>query len=158
MSKNYWALGVAVALACGSVVSAQTTAPLAEDVRPLRLSGMGLNVSDIEAAKDFYTEVLGLKVALRLPGVNGTTAEYLLSMDGTLTGGMLLVLTNHAREEGSTSYGRVILVVPDGHAMAERVVAHGGTAEKIVEGTNFVRDPEGNLIELYQRPAARPAQ
>jgi hypothetical protein len=43
--------------------------------------------------------------------------------------------------------------------MAERVVAAGyTTARPIVDGTNFVKDPDGYIIELYQRPAARAPQ
>ena len=158
MPKTFWPLALAAALACGPALTAQTPPPMEDEVRPLRLSGMGLNVTDIEAAKDFYTQVVGLKVSLRIPGSNGGTAEYLLSLDGTISGGMLLVLTSHAPGDGSTSFGRIVLAVRDGRALAERIVANGGSAEKIGDGTNFVRDPEGNLIELYQRPAARPAE
>jgi catechol 2,3-dioxygenase-like lactoylglutathione lyase family enzyme len=43
--------------------------------------------------------------------------------------------------------------------MAERVVAAGYTmARPLADGTNFVRDPDGYMIELYQRPAPRPAK
>jgi hypothetical protein len=35
--------------------------------------------------------------------------------------------------------------------MAERVAAAGFPPDKIVDGTNIVRDPDGYKIELYQR-------
>jgi hypothetical protein len=39
--------------------------------------------------------------------------------------------------------------------MAERVVAAGYKATRpIVDGTNFMKDPDGYTIELYRRPAA----
>lgn len=158
MIARYLSLGAAAALAFSAVASAQTTPPMEEMAQPTRFSGIGLNVIDIEKAKAFYTEILGFKVALRIPGKDGSSYEYILSLDGTIAGGTLLVLTNHAPGEGSSSFGRLVLVVPDGRALAERVVAHGGTAEKIVDGTNFVRDPEGNLVELYQRPVASTAK
>jgi catechol 2,3-dioxygenase-like lactoylglutathione lyase family enzyme len=48
------------------------------------------------------------------------------------------------------------VVLPSGRKMAERAVAAGyTTARPIVDGTNFVKDPDGYTIELYQRPAAR---
>ena len=30
------------------------------------------------------------------------------------------------------------------------------TARPIVDGTNFIKDPDGYTIELYQRPAPKP--
>ena len=147
-------LAAAMALSCAGCATAQALPPLAESERPLRMSGMGLNVDDLEAQKAFYTDVLGYKTVVRVPGPDGTAYEYILSMDGTLTGGALLVLTKHDRDAGSTSFGRIVLAVPDGRAMAERAVAGGATAENLRDGTNFIKDPEGNLIELYQRPAA----
>jgi len=154
--KRLATLVVAATLAIPAAACAETVPALPEAMKPLRMSGMGLNVRDIEAAKTFYTDVLGYKVAARVPAKDGTAAEYLLSLSGTITDGGLLVLTNRAPVAGSTSFGRVILVVPNGRAMAERVVAAGGKADKVADGTNIVRDPEGNVIELYQRPAPRP--
>jgi len=55
---------------------------------------------------------------------------------------------------GATSFGRIVIVVPNGRKMAERVAANGGAAPNLRDGTNIVRDPDGYAIELYQRPAA----
>lgn len=121
------------------------------------MSGMGLNVKDIERQKAFYTDVLGYKVAARVPAKDGTAAEYLLGLTGSVASDTLLVLTAHAPQTGSTSFGRIVLVVPNGRSMAERVVAAGGKARAIVDGTNIVYDPEGNVIELYQRPKPKTA-
>lgn len=137
-------------------VSAQI-APLGNDMRPIRMSGMGLNVKDIERQKAFYTEVLGFKVIARVPAKDGTAKEYLLGLTGSLTSDTLVVLTAHAPDAGSNSFGRIVLVVPDGRRMAERVVAGGGKTRGLVDGTNIAFDPEGNMIELYQRPVPRPA-
>ena len=62
----------------------------------------------------------------------------------------LVVLTVSKVEPGA----RVILVVPSGRKMAERVAAAGYPPAKIIDGTNFVKDPDGYAIELYQRPPA----
>jgi catechol 2,3-dioxygenase-like lactoylglutathione lyase family enzyme len=59
---------------------------------------------------------------------------------------------------GATEFGNIVIVVPNGRKMAERVAAAGYPPAKIVDGTNFVKDPDGYTIEFYQRPAARTAQ
>ena len=69
--------------------------------------------------------------------------------------GKALVLRKGAVEPGAKTFGRVLLVVSNGKALAERVVAAGYPMDRpLAATTNFVRDPDGYLIELYQRPAA----
>ncbi|HYM36488.1 MAG TPA: hypothetical protein VET48_13900, partial [Steroidobacteraceae bacterium] len=85
----------------------------------------------------------------------GEPTEYLLGMTGNIREDNLIVLTNGEVKPGATEFGRITIVVPSGRKMAERVVAAGGqTARPIVDGTNFVKDPDGYVIELYQRPSA----
>jgi hypothetical protein len=51
--------------------SSQTGAPvipaMPDDVKPIRVAGLGIRVSDLERSKRFYREVLGLKVGARVP-------------------------------------------------------------------------------------------
>lgn len=156
MTRTFILAATAV-LALSSAAAAQTAVPpLGDDIKPARMSGMGLNVKDLEKAKGFYSDVLGYKVAAKVPGKDGQLYEYLLSFSGNVGPDALLVLTKKAPDAGSTSFGRVILVVPNGRKLAERVVAAGGSAAKIADGTNIVKDPDGNVIELYQRPAPKP--
>lgn len=131
-------------------------APAAADVlKPIRVAGLGIRVSDLERSKQFYTEVLGLKVAARVPA-QGDVVEYLLGLTGNVREDTLIVIRKGEVKPGATEFGSITLVVPDGRKMAERVVAAGHqTARPIVDGTNFVRDPDGYLIELYQRPAQK---
>ena len=128
--------------------------PLAEDMRPIRASGVGLNVSDLERSKAFYTDVLGMKVDARVPA-QGKAVEYLLGMTGDVRADTLVVLRQGEVKPGATGFGRIVLVVPNGRRMAERVAAAGFPVPRIVDGTNMVSDPDGYRIELYQRPAAR---
>jgi catechol 2,3-dioxygenase-like lactoylglutathione lyase family enzyme len=124
-------------------------------VKPIRVSGLGIRVSDLERSKQFYTEVLGLKVGARVPA-QGDAVEYLLGLTGKVREDTLIVIRKGEVKPGATEFGTITLVVPNGRKMAERVVAAGfKTARPIVDGTNFVRDPDGYMIELYQRPAAR---
>jgi catechol 2,3-dioxygenase-like lactoylglutathione lyase family enzyme len=149
------------ALACLAAAPAVAQGPvtqpaLADAERPIRISGLGIRVSELERSKAFYTEVLGLKVGARVPA-QGEAHEYLLGMTGDIRADTLIVIRKGEVKPDASEFGNIVLVVPNGRAMAERVVAAGyQTARPIVDGTNFVRDPDGYMIELYQRPAARP--
>jgi catechol 2,3-dioxygenase-like lactoylglutathione lyase family enzyme len=136
---------------------AQTTAPavpvMPDDVKPIRVAGLGIHVSDLERSKKFYTEVLGLKVDAKVPA-QGEPVEYLLGMTGDLRADTLIVIRKGEIKPGATEFGSITMVVPNGRKMAERVAAAGYPPARIVDGTNFVKDPDGYTIELYQRPAA----
>lgn len=154
-------LSIAAALAAASLAAvlpafAQTppTAP-ADDIEPIRISGVGLRVSDLERSKKFYTEVLGLKVNAKVPA-QGEPVEYLLGLTGDIRADTLIVIRKGEVVPGATEFGNIVIVVPDGRKMAERVAAAGYPPAKIVDGTNIVRDPDGYKIELYQRPAPKP--
>lgn len=136
-------------------VHSETDTVIPEDVKPIRVSGLGIRVSDLERSKRFYTEILGLKVGARVPA-QGDAAEYLLGLTGKVREDTLIVIRKGEVKPGATEFGTITIVVPNGRKMAERVVAAGySTARPLVDGTNFVRDPDGYLIELYQRPAPK---
>jgi catechol 2,3-dioxygenase-like lactoylglutathione lyase family enzyme len=147
---------VIAAFAAVPLETAQTAAappPLEDAVKPIRISGLGIRVSDIERSKKFYTEVLGLKVGARVPAT-GDVSEYLLGMTGDIRADNLIVIRKGEVKPGANEFGSISIVVPNGRAMAERAVAAGyKTARPIVDGTNFIKDPDGYTIELYQRPA-----
>jgi lactoylglutathione lyase len=150
--------GIVGAGLSASIVLAQAVPPLGDDIKPIRVSGLGIKVSDLERSKQFYTEVLGLKVGAKFPA-QGEAVEYLLGMTGDIRADTLIVIRKGEVKPGATEFGTITIVVPSGRKMAERVVAAGYTnARPIVDGTNFVKDPDGYTIELYQRPAARAPQ
>ncbi len=152
-------LCLALALSAVPVACAQTPeAPpaLTDAEKPIRISGVGLRVSDLERSLKFYTEVLGLKIGARVPA-KGEAAEYLLGMTGDIRADNLIVIRKGEMKPGATEFGSISIVVPNGRKLAERAVAAGyQTARPIVDGTNFIKDPDGYTIELYQRPAPRP--
>jgi catechol 2,3-dioxygenase-like lactoylglutathione lyase family enzyme len=154
-----FSLAAAIAAAClTSTALAQppTAAPaLPEEIKPIRISGVGLRVSDLERSKKFYTEVLGLKVNAKVPA-KGEAVEYLLGLTGDIRADTLIVIRKGEIVPGATEFGNIVIVVPDGRKMAERVAAAGYLPAKIVDGTNIIRDPDGYKIELYQRPAPKP--
>ena len=134
-----------------------TVPAMPDDVKPIRVAGLGIRVSDIERSRKFYTEVLGLKVDARVPA-QGEPAEYLLGMTGDIRADTLIVIRKGEIKPGATEFGSITIVVPNGRKMAERVAAAGYPPARIVDGTNFVKDPDGYTIELYQRPAAAARQ
>jgi catechol 2,3-dioxygenase-like lactoylglutathione lyase family enzyme len=141
-----------------SLALAQAVPPLTDDVKPIRVSGLGIKVSDLERSKKFYTEVLGLKIGAKVPA-QGEAIEYLLGMTGDIRADTLIVIRKGEVKPGATEFGTITIVVPSGRKMAERAVAAGyTTARPIVDGTNFLKDPDGYTVELYQRPAARAPQ
>ena len=147
---------IAIALAVaslGAAALAQTASvPALQDAeKPIRVSGLGIKVSDLERSKKFYTEVLGLKIGARVPA-QGEAAEYLLGLSGDIRSDTLIVIRKGEVKPGATEFGNIVIVVPNGRAMAERVAAAGYPPAKIVDGTNIVKDPDGYTIELYQRP------
>ena len=155
-----FSIAAAIAAACLSAATAfaQTPtipSPLADEIKPIRISGVGLRVSDLERSKKFYTEVLGLKVNAKVPA-QGDAVEYLLGLTGDIRADTLIVIRKGEVVPGATEFGNVVIVVPNGRKMAERVAAAGYPPAKIVDGTNIIRDPDGYKIELYQRPAPKP--
>jgi catechol 2,3-dioxygenase-like lactoylglutathione lyase family enzyme len=144
-----------LALVAAPTLADMKLSSVPDDVKPLRVSGLGIRVSDLERSKSFYTEVLGLKVGAKVPA-EGEAYEYLLGMTGNIRQDTIIVIRKGDVKPGATEFGTITIVVPNGRKMAERVVAAGyATARPIVDGTNFVRDPDGYMIELYQRPGPR---
>ncbi|MFC3079641.1 VOC family protein [Phenylobacterium terrae] len=148
-------VAAALTLSAGAA-PAQTSAPaIPDELKPIRAAGVGLNVADLERSKRFYTEVLGFKVAARVPA-SGEAVEYLLGLNGDLRGDTLVVLRKVEKvDPAAAGFGRLVLTVPDGRKLAERAAAAGYPPARIADGTNFVRDPDGYTVELYQRPAPR---
>lgn len=70
------ALLAAIVAAPSALAQAPTSASGAPaDIKPIRISGLGIRVSDLQRSKKFYTEVLGLKVGARVPA-KGDAHEY----------------------------------------------------------------------------------
>jgi catechol 2,3-dioxygenase-like lactoylglutathione lyase family enzyme len=153
---KYLFAALAALLAAAPACAQTPVAAITEDVKPIRVSGLGLTVSDLDRSMKFYTEVLGLQVDAKVPDKSGKVVEYLLGLTGNTRADTLVVLRQGEVVEGATKFGRIVLVVPSGRKLAERLAAAGYPPARIVDGTNIVHDPDGYAIELYQRPAATP--
>jgi catechol 2,3-dioxygenase-like lactoylglutathione lyase family enzyme len=156
MSRTALALGLALV---ATAAAAQTLPPMPDAIKPSGFNGYALNVVDLEKERAFYEQAFGMKVAGRIPET-GNLQEYLMNWSGVRTDRPLIVLNKAAgpRDPGQDKAGRLIIGAPNAAELARRAVAAGAKVRgQIREGTyNFVFDPEGNLIELYQAPAPAP--
>lgn len=153
--KKTLMLAALVAAFSPLAIADNTAAADDADLKIIRVAGLGLRVSDLERSKKFYTEVLGLKVAAKVPA-QGEPHEYILGQTGNLREDTLVVIRKGDVKPGASEFGNLTIVVANGRKMAERAVAAGYTTTRpIVDGTNFVRDPDGYVIELYQRPVPK---
>ncbi len=144
-----------VAVALSAALGLGTTAALAQalpaELLPQRIAGSGITVADLEKQKAFYTGVLGMKL-VRTYERDGAPFEYVLAIPSTTGEGAVLALLKGTREPGATTYGRLILIVPNAEKLAASLTAQGIEARKVAEGAYFFRDPEGNAVEAYQPP------
>ena len=121
----------------------------------MRIGHVHLKVSDLARAIDFYTRVLGFEVTQRY----GTQAAF-LSSDGyhhQIGLNTWESLGAPPPPAHSTGLFHLAILYPDRTALAEalrRVVRHGialeGAADHGVSEAIYLRDPDGNGVELYR--------
>jgi catechol 2,3-dioxygenase-like lactoylglutathione lyase family enzyme len=137
-------------------IDAVSNAPL------IRIGGVGLNVSDMQRSERFYTAIVGLKVAIRVPA-EGPPKEIALSVSGDVAGGdpfVVLADLGQPLKDGRTGFGRVIINTTDAAAVARRASDAGFAARSFGQpGPDsrpvfFLIDPDGYQVELYQASAA----
>lgn len=119
-----------------------------------RLDHVTVNVTDVERARRFYAEVLGLKEVPR-------PASFVFPGAWYDTGNMLIHLVHRPAADPETSR-HFALWMADVHAAAKYFEAQGRDVKwdkTKIPGVDrfFIRDPDGNLIELQGPDAAAPA-
>jgi predicted enzyme related to lactoylglutathione lyase len=117
-----------------------------------RVDFVRIPVTDIEKAKRFYGEVLGLEQRLNSPGDDWIEFET-----GNVT---LAIMTPHTHgyEFAPLPPGTIALCVPDVAAAKAKLEAVGVQVNEMWDsgvcyGAGF-RDPDGNFILLHRRYAA----
>ncbi|CAN5144316.1 hypothetical protein BH10PSE2_BH10PSE2_05920 [soil metagenome] len=124
-------------------------------VRPLvRIGGVALNVSDIARSESFYVDVLGLKVALRVPS-DDQPAEVALCVSGSVFAGdpmLVLARIGVEVEAAGVRFGRVILNSPDAEVLARQASAAGYASTKVEADrpVYVITDPDGYTVEVFQ--------
>lgn len=117
-------------------------------VTPSGIDHVALNVSDVPAAIDFYTNVLGLEIDATRPdfGIPGAWLD---------AGGQQVHLIELPVPPKMGQH--LVLLYDDLNAVVTALRAKGvELADPSVSGPNrlqtFVTDPSGNDVELHQRP------
>lgn len=132
-----------------------------------RFGHVGLCVTDLERSKRFYAELLGFELLNEIE-VPDSPADVLLRVEAPLglraayldKDGFVLELMAFAREGNPPRAERVMnepglthlsFSVDDAETVASRAAEYGGTVleETKVGGSVLLRDPDGQLIELY---------
>ena len=120
-----------------------------------------LRVGDLQRSIDFYTKGFGMKELRRNDVPDG---KYTLAFVGygSEEGSTVIELTyNYGVKEYDlgTAFGHLAIGVPDVAATTEKLRAFGAKVTRepgqVKFGTTiiaFVKDPDGYMIELVQRP------
>jgi len=120
-----------------------------------RIGHVHLTVSDLERSLAFYRDALGFEIAARY----GPDAVFLSAGGYHHHIGLNTWAGRGAPRppEGSTGLYHFAILYPDRAALAEavrRVLAHGikleGASDHGVSEAIYLRDPDGNGIELYR--------
>lgn len=146
-------LGIAIALVAVGMARAE---PPPTSLMPQGITGSGWNVMDLEAARAWYIDKLGMK-QVGTYARDGKTIEYIMGYGGSPDAAILALLAAPQRPPGPNAMSRLILRVPDAKALAAHLTRQGITTREVVPGVAyFLADPEGNPIELYTPPTAKP--
>ncbi len=120
-----------------------------------RVSSFGIEVGDIEQARAFYVDALGLSVAFT---IDNDAIEEIAVSDGAGGPAILLMRTKGTPVPGpEPKTGKVVLIADDVAALYAAAIAGGATSERepaAYPGTSYtigmVRDADGNLVEMIQ--------
>ena len=118
---------------------------------------VSLMVADLEAVAGFYERTIGLE------RVDGDTSAIRMGAGGRPLVGLVAAPDAPARPAGTTGLFHLAILVPSRPALAaalERVAGSGwrftGASDHLVSEALYLRDPEGNGIEIYRdRPRAQ---
>ncbi len=118
----------------------------------MRIGAVRLNVADLDRARAFYEQAIGLRA------VDRDASVVRLGVDG---GAAIIELAGRPdaprRPAGSTGLFHLAILVPSRAELARalrRVVDAGwrltGASDHLVSEALYLRDPEGNGIEIYR--------
>jgi catechol-2,3-dioxygenase len=146
--KCWTTIAVAAAVAAGADAAWAEGPPAG--MRPAHVAGAGLNVTDLEGQRAWYMDKLGMAVSDTMRR-EGKPYEYIMGFgDGQA---ILALLASPQRPAGPNAYGRVILAAPNAKALADWLQHRGVESREVIPNVAyFIRDPEGNAIELYTAP------
>jgi len=133
----------------------------------MHLDHVGLSVGDLEAQAAWYQEVLGLSASIRIDvAAAGLRIAFVQSEEGVAIELLERAGSVHPPSPETLGdavltqgFGHICLRVDDVEAMYARILAAGGRgvlapspAPEPGVTMCYTADPEGNLIELLDRP------
>ena len=142
------AIAAATAMSGGAALADGPPANL----KPAHVAGPGLNVLDLEGQKAWYMAKLGMVVSDTIQR-EGKPYEYIMGLGDGADAAIIALLQSPQRPPGPNAMGRIILAVPNAKGLADWLKTQGvENREVIPNAAYFIRDPEGNAIELYTAP------
>ena len=144
-------MAAAAAMAAWAWAAASVAAPPAE-LKPAQVAGPGLYVSDLEGQRAWYADKLGMSVVQTIKR-GDQPFEYVMGFGGPAGAPILALAKSATRPAGPNAFSRVILGAPNAKALADWLKGQGLEVREVIPNVAyFIRDPEGNPIELYTPP------
>lgn len=122
------------------------------------VAAVGIGVSDLAAATEFYTRALGLEVTqqINLPHLD----ETILGFADTSAAVVLMHWKDGVERSYRDNPGKLVLNTPDVHALVAQIKQAGYTVTQEPEVYKdfgnmtiaFAADPDGFQIEMLQAP------
>lgn len=139
----------AAAAALGAGAAAAGPPP---ELKPAAVAGPGIYVTDLEGQRAWYEAKLGMSVVNTMKR-GDQPFEYIMGFGGPQGAAILALAKSANRPAGPNAFSRVILGAPNAKGLADWLKAQGvETREVIPNVAYFIRDPEGNPVELYTPP------
>jgi catechol-2,3-dioxygenase len=140
---------------CASMTSAegQGASQNLQTTKIKQVVGVGINVSDLGRSLKFYTEVIGLKIHMKIPAT-GDPKEIALSLSGTFEPGIIVLAKSDApATNGNRDFGRIITNAKSAQLkeVVARATAAGYKSRWVGQGEHevFITDPDGYALEIY---------
>lgn len=116
------------------------------------MDGPGVYVTDLETQKAWYMDKLGMTVRDTMKR-GDKPFEYIMSFGGASGGAIMALAQSAQRPAGPNAFSRVILAVPNAKGLADWLKTQGVESREVIPNVAyFIRDPEGNPVELYTAP------